>query len=240
MTERETPMRLVILILIISLVLATDTPVRAQDGGKARSLRPDNVASWAARIQADYPVQALQAGEEGAVQMQLLVDEEGGVKNCEVKKSSGSLTLDHAACLGMVTHARYLPALDEDGNRIETHTILSIRYVLPNHSGSIAHPVAVDSNAWRLAAFDETYNQALLEKIRFQLVIDESGKPAGCGILISSGNAELDRTGCASLLRHAKFKPATTPDRSTIPGAYWVSHKPVKEKTVLADPKGPQ
>jgi len=63
--------------------------------------------------------------------MRITVDTRGRVSACSVTGSSGSSTLDDAACRGMRRYARYNPALNAAGDPIQATTTQSIRYVLP-------------------------------------------------------------------------------------------------------------
>jgi len=98
---------------------------------KARGASPDNQGRWAARIQGDYPSRALRAEEQGVVRMTITVGPDGKVQACQVTGSSGSSTLDDAACRGMERYARYKPALNAGGDPISDTLTQSIRYVLP-------------------------------------------------------------------------------------------------------------
>lgn len=99
---------------------------------QARGATPDNLNSWAGRIQGDYPSSALRRDEAGTVTMRITVGANGRVSACTVTGSSGSSSLDDAACRGMQRYARYNPALNAAGNEISSTTTQSIRYVLPD------------------------------------------------------------------------------------------------------------
>lgn len=98
----------------------------------ARGPSPRNLNRWAGRIQGDYPSRALRAEEQGVVRMRIGIDANGRVSSCTVTGSSGSSTLDEAACRGMQRYARYNPALNAAGNEVSSTTTQSIRYVLPD------------------------------------------------------------------------------------------------------------
>ena len=98
---------------------------------KARPATPDNPGRWAARIQGNYPSRALRNEEEGSVGMRITVGSNGRVEACSVTSSSGSSTLDEAACDGMRRYARYNPALNDAGNPITATQSQTIRYQLP-------------------------------------------------------------------------------------------------------------
>ena len=63
--------------------------------------------------------------------MSITVGPDGRVAACSVTGSSGSSTLDDAACRGMQRYARYNPALNAAGDEISATLSQSIRYVLP-------------------------------------------------------------------------------------------------------------
>ena len=99
---------------------------------QARGASPNNQGSWAGRIQSDYPSRAQRANEEGTVRMQITVGANGRVSACRVTGSSGSSSLDEAACRGMERYARYNPALNAAGDPISDTLSAAIRYVLPD------------------------------------------------------------------------------------------------------------
>ena len=106
-------------------------PAPAPAPSKARGVSPDGQNRWAGRIQGDYPSAALRRDEAGTVTMRITVGTNGRVEACSVTGSSGSSSLDDAACRGMQRYARYNPALNDAGNPISSTTTQSIRYVLP-------------------------------------------------------------------------------------------------------------
>ena len=79
------------------------TPTRAQ-------------ANLAALLTADdYPAEAEEKGEEGAVGFRLEVGANGRVTRCTITQSSGSASLDSTTCRLMQTRARFTPARDSRG-----------------------------------------------------------------------------------------------------------------------------
>ena len=55
---------------------------------------------------------------------------------------------------------------------------------------------------------------------RFELLIAPDGHVAGCKIISSSGNAELDKTSCFLATKRAKFRPARSDDGRSVWGTY--------------------
>lgn len=68
----------------------------------------------------DYPPEALDRNEQGAVTVTVGVNTRGRVSNCRVIKSSASQTLDQATCRIITARARFKPALDARGNPVES------------------------------------------------------------------------------------------------------------------------
>lgn len=54
----------------------------------------------------------------------------------------------------------------------------------------------------------------------FQLTVDVKGEVAGCRVLKSSGNRELDDTVCRNMRAHGRFTPATTADGTRVASAF--------------------
>ncbi|RDC59248.1 hypothetical protein HME9302_00435 [Alteripontixanthobacter maritimus] len=94
--------------------------------------KPIEMSEWARDIQMNYPAAALLAEEQGVVRMQVDLGIGGRVTECRVTGSSGSATLDRAACAGMLRFARFEPARNEQGAPVVYSLGQSIRYVLPD------------------------------------------------------------------------------------------------------------
>lgn len=76
----------------------------------------------------DYPGIARNKAFEGELVLTLLVDEQGGVKNCTVEETSGVAVLDAMGCGVLANRARYHPALDESGKPLKSHDFARIRF----------------------------------------------------------------------------------------------------------------
>jgi len=66
----------------------------------------------------DYPAEAQRKGEEGTVQVELTVDQNGRVSACRIVRSSGSRSLDTASCSILTRRARFTPARDAEGRAV--------------------------------------------------------------------------------------------------------------------------
>lgn len=77
----------------------------------------------------DYPAEMLRDGKEGVVGFRLVVDEQGGVKQCfvDIDKSG---PFEMATCNAVKAHARFKPALDADGKPMPTIYSCRVNYRL--------------------------------------------------------------------------------------------------------------
>ncbi|MBX7458065.1 energy transducer TonB [Qipengyuania sp. 1NDH17] len=200
----------------------------AQEADGPRGATPRDIQVWAGKIQQEYPSAALRNAEEGTVVMSIGIGTEGRVTSCQIEQTSGSQALDNAACSGMLRHAQYDPARNENGDTIATTMKQSIRYVLPDASSISPRPYdraePIDEEAWREKVFDSEFVAAIGKVGRgraiYMLTLDENGKPTGCGMAYPSGDVALDRKTCAGLLEHARFTPAALLSGEAVPGIY--------------------
>ncbi len=79
----------------------------------------------------DYPTEALRKDLEGTTRFMLLVDREGRTENCVILQSSGHQSLDDQACKLLEKRARFIPALDEKGERVTSTWISAVRWQVP-------------------------------------------------------------------------------------------------------------
>jgi periplasmic protein TonB len=79
----------------------------------------------------DYPVAAMRDDAQGLVSFRLTVGRDGRVKRCEIIVSAGHRSLDEATCRIYKARAKFEPAIDRDGNRVEDQVSGKIRWVLP-------------------------------------------------------------------------------------------------------------
>ncbi len=88
-----------------------------------------NPASWVTTE--DYPPSALREEREGVTGIAWDVTTDGKVVNCRVTQSSGSADLDDAACKFVTRRGRYSPALDKNGNPIQSSDKRRVRWQIP-------------------------------------------------------------------------------------------------------------
>lgn len=80
---------------------------------------------------ADYPDAALRAGESGVTQVRVTVGANGRASDCSVTRSSGSTSLDRAACRLVESRSRFTPATDTAGGKVGQTMTLPITWRLP-------------------------------------------------------------------------------------------------------------
>ena len=81
----------------------------------------------------DYPMAALQRGDEGVVKFAIDVDRQGRVAGCRILQSAGTV-LDQATCRGLVTRLRFRPARDANGKAIAGVWQREMHWTLPGRS----------------------------------------------------------------------------------------------------------
>jgi TonB family protein len=80
--------------------------------------RPPRLKRYRFIGQADYPIAAWNAGEEGSLEYDAAVNSEGKPTTCKITKSSGSVRLDEAFCPLLMKHAEFRPGTDEAGEAV--------------------------------------------------------------------------------------------------------------------------
>lgn len=101
----------------------------ARDSAGGGNARPDTGGRLAGVFTADdYPPQALMDGTAGAVEMALLVDEQGRVADCSVIETSGVAILDSQSCAIIRERATFAPALGADGKPVKSAFVQRINW----------------------------------------------------------------------------------------------------------------
>ena len=91
---------------------------------------PRDQKTWAKKIQANYPLHLLREGEEGTVGVRLTVNKAGRASFCEVISYSGPASFNDTACLLLLRHAVFNPALDADGNPRSSFYKTTVTYTI--------------------------------------------------------------------------------------------------------------
>lgn len=80
---------------------------------------------------ADYPADALAAGQAGTIAFKLDIDAAGSVSGCRIVGSSGSASLDTMTCALLFIRARFTPARDAAGSAVPGAFSSRITWVFP-------------------------------------------------------------------------------------------------------------
>jgi TonB family protein len=120
--------------MMLELLSCTDalterlTRNSAAASGNSRPTKAKDEASWAQKIQANYPVHLLREGEQGTVGVRLTINKEGRPTFCEVTMYSGPASFNDTACLQLIRHAQFSPATDETGSPVASFYSLRVTY----------------------------------------------------------------------------------------------------------------
>jgi TonB family protein len=101
-------------------------PAGAAAQPATRALMPEGLHSVI--TDADYPADAIQKGEKGAVQFRLDVGVDGRPTDCAILRSSGSATLDATTCRIMLQRPRFQPARDAQGRPVPDQIVSTLRW----------------------------------------------------------------------------------------------------------------
>lgn len=88
-----------------------------------------NPGLWVSPL--DYPASELRAEHQGVTRLRALVGADGRVKSCEIVSSSGFPLLDSTACRKVADRARFDPATDSAGAKVEGTYTANIRWIIP-------------------------------------------------------------------------------------------------------------
>lgn len=87
-------------------------------------------AEWI--LDSDYPADAVRTKAQGEVRIVWRVGDDGRVHDCKTLVSSGTASLDRAACTALTLRGRYRPARDDAGTAVDSYMTGPIRWRLPN------------------------------------------------------------------------------------------------------------
>jgi len=79
----------------------------------------------------DYPLEASQKHEQGAVLVDVTIGADGRITACSVAVSGNSPQLDEATCKIFLTRAKFVPAQDAKGQPIAQHMLGRVDWVIP-------------------------------------------------------------------------------------------------------------
>ena len=94
----------------------------------SRSAEPIDQPMWVRQIIRNYPSEMLRRGEEGQVDVMLLVGADGRVDECIVMRSDAHEGLQKAACDDFKRYGRFEPVHGRDGEPVRSYYFTSITY----------------------------------------------------------------------------------------------------------------
>lgn len=97
--------------------------------GPAPAKATESAATWFTSD--DYPMEALRNEWQGTVAMRYTIDRRGRAVHCTIESSSGHSVLDETSCDILTDRARFAPARDAQGRRIETTGTRRVTWRLP-------------------------------------------------------------------------------------------------------------
>jgi TonB family protein len=106
--------------------VGVDPAAEAKAVTPAEKETPENWLSYD-----NYPPDALRRHEGGTTMMLWTIDLKGHVRDCRIIASSGSKSLDDAACKAITRNGRYKPALDAAGTPIVSHETQKVVWSMP-------------------------------------------------------------------------------------------------------------
>jgi periplasmic protein TonB len=107
----------------------TEPTVRPNRYKPVAAIPRNNPKAWVTTD--DYPARDLRIGNQGITDFHLAIGIDGRVKRCDIVRSSGSTSLDKAACAKITSRARFQPATDEAGAKVDGEYSSSVRWQIP-------------------------------------------------------------------------------------------------------------
>ncbi|GAB5487009.1 MAG: hypothetical protein Pars2KO_05790 [Parasphingorhabdus sp.] len=164
-----------------------------------------------------YALRAVEAGNEGSLSLYLSTDSEGNVTSCRVLKYSNYDDFDFYACKYVEQNIRFVPPLDERGERESTAFAVKVHYTL---DGAIISeqgwppPKALNKpprplTPITLASLELNPDMELphkVEEFAVGLTVQSDGMPAYCMMTIPTNVDELDTDICLKLLSEFTFE----------------------------------
>lgn len=149
----------------------------------------------------DYPPGALRRGEEGPVEVAIMVSPDGRPGNCTIARSSGSPDLDARTCAIFGRLPRFTPAQDESGARVHDLYKANMNWRLPRkdgQSGTTAAPKAPQADL--ALTVDKLPGGVSQHIIPVSVRIGPDGHVAHCEVTKNAGSpSQLGTVACAQL-----------------------------------------
>jgi len=141
----------------------------------------------------DYPADALRAGKDGPVEMDLSIDAKGRVTGCRVTLSAGHETLDRRACDITRATSRYKPARDEAGQPIAAGAFKRFVWTLPGRT-----PIVAQRSPKSDLFLEVKQLPASVEAVAvvLRMVQAADGSTESCVVAELSGHEAFDKAAC--------------------------------------------
>ncbi len=78
----------------------------------------------------DYPLPLLSKGDQSIIQFRLTVDSTGKPTGCHIQTEMKPAGFNDVVCAALMKRAKFLPALDEDGNPVASYYINSVIFLI--------------------------------------------------------------------------------------------------------------
>lgn len=95
----------------------------------SRQVEPVDFRNWARRVQEHYPYQMLSRGMQGYLRTRLEVSTDGEVTGCHLQTEVNNDEFERVACDNLM-RAKFDPALDAQGQPIDSYYLISVVYML--------------------------------------------------------------------------------------------------------------
>ncbi len=171
-------MLLIVLAMLAGAEAGTATPVQSVIKG-----RPSL---------GDYPFDAVRANKGGINSVMVSVDTEGKVIRCATTESSGSSSLDAAACRSVLHTFDFKPARNEAGEAIPGVFRTVVTWSV--NGNQVKPDIDVTLS---VAKMPPDY----VQPARIAILFDGSGRIYDCRVTKKSGSAEADAAACAQVSR---------------------------------------
>ena len=162
----------------------------------------------------DYPVESIDAREQGRVRAMLTIMPDGRVSACRITGPSGFSRLGDATCALLVRRARFEAASGPSELSLTIEWVHPIWPTKPPEDLGGARLIrGITNDDYPSAAVSS--NQQGWVGARFD--IDVEGRGRSCEVFRSSGYHLLDRATCEALEKRVRFEPARGADGQPVP-----------------------
>lgn len=164
----------------------------------------------------DYPYDAFASGKDGAVMIEIIVDETGHAARCRVMRSSGTESLDRAACAAIARRGLWEPSLDDAGRPIFAAYRRQVKWVI-NNSNVKSLPSSVDMEI-EVAKLPIAQADA---KVFARQIQRPDGSEDGCSVAVPSPSQALNMIACDVAKPLTKLDPIVNAKGEFVRGVRW-------------------